>query len=104
MSDTVIPGDPFGPIKRPRGQDQIPARQVNQFHDNSDCDSFAGAQHHTLGIKHDQASPGDHKHDGVNSKKLLDGATLTGAKGGNVALGNLITMLADLLGFEDNTT
>lgn len=105
MSDSsIVPNDPFGPIKTPRSQSLPSAQDVNRFHTNSDADSFAGALHHTLGVKHDQAAPGDHKHDGVASKKIGEGLNLTGSKGGNIALGNLITMLSDLLGFTDSTT
>lgn len=101
---TVVPEDPFGPIKKPASQELPSAVEVNKFHTNADTDAHAGALHHTIGIKHDQAAAGDHKHDGVGSKKLLEDKTLTGSKGGNVALGNLITLLSNALGFEDNTT
>ncbi len=47
--------------------------EVNKFHTNSDVDSSVTAQHHTLGILHNQASPGDHKHDGKSSKKIGKG-------------------------------
>jgi hypothetical protein len=49
---------------------------VNKFHNNSDADSSTTALHHTLGIAHNQASPGDHKHDGKSSKKLGKGLDL----------------------------
>lgn len=49
---------------------------VNEFHANSDSDTAITAQHHTLGILHNQASPGDHKHDGHSSKKLGKGVNL----------------------------
>lgn len=106
MSDSsIIPDDPFGPIKQPARSDNSPAaRTVNQLHTNSDVDSFAGAQHHTLGVKHDQAAPGDHKHDGTNSVKLLDGIHLTGVKSGGTALENLIQLLVDKFGLTDDTT
>lgn len=39
-------------------------------HRQSDVDSAKTAQHHTLGTNRNQASPGDHIHDGVTSKKL----------------------------------
>src|SRR6266540_2949258 len=60
---------------------EIPLPQeVRNFHARDDVDSSAKAHHHTLGIKHDQASPGDHKHNGKNSKKLFEtGVTSTGA-------------------------
>jgi hypothetical protein len=44
--------------------------EVGKFHNNSDSDSAVTAQHHTLGIQHNQASPGDHKHDGHSSKRV----------------------------------
>ena len=100
----VKPQDPFGQVKTPKQKTTPSPQDVNQFHSRDDCDSSALAHHHTLGVKHDQASPGDHKHDGVNSLKLMSGITITGSKGGNAALGNLITALAAALGFTDGTT
>ena len=58
----------------------------------------------SLGPGNLQASPGDHTHDGTTSKRLLEGITLTGSKGGNAALANLITILVDNFGLTDNTT
>jgi hypothetical protein len=58
----------------------------------------------SLGPGNLQASPGDHTHDGITSKRLMEGIELTGSKGGNVALANLITELAAILGFTDSTT
>ena len=58
----------------------------------------------SLGPGNLQASPGDHNHDGTTSKRLMEGIELTGSKGGNVALANLITELAAILGFTDSTT
>ena len=43
---------------------------VNSFHNNSDRDSSHTAQHHTLGLGPNQASPGNHTHDGKNSKRI----------------------------------
>lgn len=48
-------------------------RIVNEFHSKSDRDGASTAQHHTLGVDANQASPGNHTHDGINSKKLLVG-------------------------------
>lgn len=50
-----------------------PSREVSIFHTNSDVDASTTAQHHTLGIQHNQASPGDHTHNGKSSKKLGKG-------------------------------
>lgn len=51
-----------------------------------------------------EASPGDHDHKGTTSKELFAGLTLTGSRGGNVALTNLIILLRDNFGLTDNTT
>jgi hypothetical protein len=85
-------------------KDRPSTEEVEKFHTNDDTDGSNTAHHHTLGSKRAQASPGDHTHDGGTSKQLLDGDTLTGAKGGNVALANLISLLATRFGFTDNTT
>lgn len=50
-----------------------PPRVVNKFHARSDKDAAQSAQHHTLGLDHNQASPGDHTHNGRNSKLILKG-------------------------------
>lgn len=44
--------------------------EVNALHLNSDKDSSALAQHHTLGIKPTQASPGNHTHNGKDSVRI----------------------------------
>lgn len=102
----ITPGDPFGSIKDPRALGAPEPREVNHFHTYSDRDKDQKAQHHTLGIDHNQASPGDHVHDGISSRKIGQGLGLsvTGAKGGNVALTNLLIMLGEIIEFEDNTT
>jgi hypothetical protein len=46
------------------------AEEVNALHTNSDVDKSAISQHHTLGTLATQASPGDHVHDGVSSKRI----------------------------------
>ena len=102
--DSVIPNDPFGPVKTPVQRLSPPPAEVQKFHARSDVDSGPMAQHHSLGVKHNQASAGDHTHDGVGSLFLMDGITVTGSKGGNAALADLITKLAAALGFTDATT
>lgn len=106
MTQPVIPGDPYGDIKKEKGNPAPSPREVNFFHTRSDVDSGVTAQHHTLGIKHDQTSPGDHNHDGKGSRKLATGMglSISGAKGGNAALASLITMLGNVIEFTDNTT
>lgn len=49
------------------------SQEVNRAHTNSDVDSAVTAQHHTTGIGHNQASPGDHTHNGKSSKKIGKG-------------------------------
>jgi hypothetical protein len=44
--------------------------EVKRLHRDSDVDENPLAQHHTLGILPNQASPGDHIHDGRSSKKI----------------------------------
>jgi len=46
------------------------AQEVAILHSNSDVDSSVNAQHHTLGIQHNQSNPGDHKHDGKSSRRI----------------------------------
>lgn len=87
-----------------RREGEFDPRTVDKLHATSDLDSDVLAQHHTLGPTHHQAAPGDHDHDGTNSALLMTGITVTGSKGGNVALGNLITALSAALGFTDSTT
>lgn len=80
--------------------------EVNKLHARDDVDVSFRSHHHTLGIKSGQAAPGDHIHNGVNSKRIgaKDGNVLSGAKGGNVALTNLIAILAKYIDFSDTTT
>lgn len=101
-----ILNDPFADIKEEKKDPSPNPRQVNFFHTRSDVDSGPTAMHHTLGIGHNQASPRDHVHDGKSSRKVGTGLTLTvtGAKGGNAALGSLLGMLKSVLEFTDSTT
>ena len=57
-----------------------PAQAVDDFHTNSDVDSRPEAQHHTLGPQPTQASPGDHTHDGGDSRLLLEGVVIAGSR------------------------
>lgn len=103
---SVIGGDPFGGVKNEKGSLNPSPEEVRAFHTRSDLDSSTNSQHHTLGTKRNQACAGDHIHDGINSRLLGagQGFTLVGAKGGNVALANLITMLSEWIEFTDATT
>ena len=101
---SVFPDDPFGPIKQPAQRSSPPPEAVSQFHARDDVDSSQTAHHHTLGVKHDQASPGDHKHERQGSRQIKEGITVSGSKAGNLALADLIPKLAAALGFVDGTT
>lgn len=78
-------------------------RVVQQIHKNADTDTGQTAIHHTLGPAPDQAASGTHTHDGNNSRQLLAGVSITGSRGGNVALASVIDAL-EALGATDNTT
>lgn len=54
---------------RSKWSDITPADSRRQ-HARADTDMSPRSAHHTLGIKHSQASPGDHIHDGTTSKKI----------------------------------
>jgi hypothetical protein len=45
-------------------------QESRKAHIRSDVDLGPRSLHHTLGPKHNQASPGDHIHDGITSKKI----------------------------------
>lgn len=79
------------------------AQAVEDFHTNADTDSRAEAIHHSLGPLPTQAAPGDHVHDGGTSPLLLTGVTLSGSRGGNVAMVSIISALVRL-GATDSTT
>lgn len=49
----------------------IPAKDVKDFHDNSDVDAGALSQHHTLGEGIGQAAAGNHKHDVLPRQQVL---------------------------------
>lgn len=80
-------------------------KTVAKFHEKDDVDASQQSHHHTLGPRNGQSSPGDHNHNGKNSKRLLQGTTITGAKTGNPApaLASVIAALVKL-GATDSTT
>ena len=83
------------------------AQQVATFHEKSDKNASPKALHHDLGPTANQASPGNHSHDGGASAKLTDimsGITVIGSRGGNDALASLLTQLATEFGLVNNTT
>lgn len=63
MTQPVAPSSP-----------EIPSSIESQkAHTNADTDGHQQALHHTLGIQHNQGSPGDHNHNGANSKRIGKG-------------------------------
>lgn len=88
---------------KPTGDPTPSAADVEKFHSNDDLDTKAESHHHTLGANQYQASPGNHDHRGGNSNLLLSDITLTGSRGGNLALPSIIQALV-ALGAVDNTT
>lgn len=76
---------------------------IAKLHEKDDLDASADSHHHTLGTRNGQASPGDHNHNGKNSRKVLQGTTLTGAKGGSAILTSIVAALVKL-GATDSTT
>jgi hypothetical protein len=98
-----MPGD-YGGGKGPNQANPQPAADVvDDFHTNADTDSRTQSLHHTLGAAPTQAAPGDHTHDGGTSPLLLTGITLSGSRGGNVAMISIISALVRL-GATDSTT
>jgi hypothetical protein len=91
------------PVERSAQAGTVDPITVAKFHEKADTDADANAVHHTLGPRHDQASPGDHKHDGVASLKLLNGTTISGSRSGGAALVSVIAALVKL-GATDGTS
>lgn len=100
----VTSGDPFGGIKAEKSSVAASSDEVKTFHERSDKDSSIMSEHHTLGAKRNQASPGDHIHDGKGCRKLGEGLSLaiSGAKGSAASEDSIVTMLARFVTFTDN--
>lgn len=79
------------------------SEEVETFHTYADTDTRAESVHHTLGPTSTQASSGNHRHRGGDSVPLLDGLTISGSRGGNVALLSVIQCLV-ALGASDQST
>jgi hypothetical protein len=101
--DPVIQGDPFGGIKNEKGNDSPSPGTVNGFHNRSDLDSSTGAQHHTLGIGHNQAAAGDHIHDGLSTRLIGKGLGLaiSGTKNTVGSEDSIVAMLKTVIDFTD---
>lgn len=101
----VIEDDPYGEIKQEAKPAAVPsARDVNLFHSKSDVDSSATSQHHTIGIKHDQASAGDHVHDGKSARKVGHGLSLNVVSSGSDAatIDSILLMLHNVIEFTES--
>ena len=55
----------------PANYEHVPSKDVSDFHKFSDLDGNNKSQHHTLGAGANQASPGNHSHDGGASQALV---------------------------------
>lgn len=87
-----------------RDENPKPAGQVvDDFHTNSDLDTRAEAQHHSLGPGPTQAAPGDHTHDGGDSALLLEGETISGSRSSDAWRLSVNAILVRL-GATDNST
>jgi hypothetical protein len=73
-------------------QNQNTPESVNDAHKQSDVDTGATAQHHTLGYTSVQAAPGDHSHTGGQSPVLTGYATTVH----NHQEGDVTSLIADL--------
>lgn len=82
---------------------QYSPKEVEVIHRNADTDGRREALHHTLGPSPTQASPGDHKHDGSSSAKLLTGVTIAGSRTDGTAVLSIIQALVKL-GAQNSTT
>lgn len=80
------------------------AEQVQKFHEKSDKDGSPKSVHHTLGPGPNQASPGNHTHDGGASAYLLDQVTFTGSRGTFSAIEIQLVDALIRLGAIDSTT
>lgn len=80
------------------------SEQVQKIHEKSDKDGSPKSQHHTLGPGPNQASPGNHTHDGGASPYLLSSVTFTGSRATFSAIELQLMNALILLGAVDSTT
>jgi hypothetical protein len=119
-----IERDRFGQIyntdpDKAKWSDKSPV-ETRKDHSRSDVDLSRQAQHHTLGPKANQASPGDHTHDGLTSVRIgpTEPSTIkpdpnnpaTWTKGGPVAVwtiptnptvADLVVLLSNFVNFRE---
>lgn len=105
MTTAVFDDDPYGEIKKPK-KSMVPGpREVNDFHTKADTDTGQLSIHHTLGKGTNQASPGDHTHNGNNSRKLGQGDGLTVRNLGGVTdaqrIQSIIALLHNFIDFTE---
>lgn len=102
----IFDDDPFGVVKPDKAKRGASAREVNEFHNQADTDSSVVAAHHTLGVKHTQASYGDHVHDGISSRKVGAnmGLAISGVKNTVASEDSIVAMLAKVIEFSDGRT
>jgi hypothetical protein len=92
------------PAPKTNVPDPSPAAElVKKFHKNAQVDTRPEDIHHTLGTTGNNASPGNHTHDGGTSSLILSGVVITGSRGGNLALASVIGVLVKM-GAKDSTT
>ena len=93
------PDTPSGKQQNPKPSSSV----VDDFHSNSDLDTRAEAQHHTLGPGQNQAAPGGHRHDGGDSALILEGMSITGSRGSD-AWRLSVNQILVRLGATDSST
>jgi len=86
-----------------KGENVFDPRTVAKIHQNDDLDVSKDSHHHSIGPGSSQVASGNHNHDGVLTPQLLAGVTISGAKGGNIALASVVAALVTL-GATDATT
>jgi hypothetical protein len=104
MVGEIFDDDPFGGIKQEKGIPGANPRLAAEAHARTDTDASPLSLHHTLGVKHNQAAPGDHNHDGLgSSRKIGAGMGLTCDTGVSTAtdLANLLVMLHKVIEFTE---
>lgn len=96
---SMLSSSDFSPDVNPKPSSEV----VDDFHENSDVDSRAEAQHHTLGPSPTQAAAGDHVHDGGDSALLLAGQVIAGSRNSETWALSVNAILVRL-GATDNST
>lgn len=97
------PARQYGSTKSAIASEAPSAEEVEQFHRNADTDVRRESLHHTLGPTEAQAAPGNHRHDGSDSEKLLDGYTISGDQSDGTVLPSIIACLVRLGAIDSST-